>query len=113
MCRDRTAEIGGEHVNLGMRASRRVLTFPRRLPPVWRWALIVVVTVVIALSTTNAVRAKDQPNNASKAPAEKSYILPYILVGLCMGFGIMVVCRPGNRGDKEKMSAKQEFEESH
>ncbi len=111
----RTAEIGGKHMSRGRHVSQRVLAFLRRqLGPVWHAGVIAVVTVAIALSTTDAAWAKDLPNNqASNAQAEKSYILPYILVGLCMAFGIMVVCRPGKRSDKEKMSAKEEFAESH
>ena len=71
------------------------------------------VTAAIALWATGTAWAKDQLQGASSSPVEKSYILAYILVGLCMVFGIMVVCRPGNRADKEKMSAKEEFEEGH
>ena len=79
----------------------------------WHRAVNAAATLAIMLGTASAAWAKDQLNGASSVPVQKSYILAYILVGLCMAFGIAVVCRPGNRLDKEKRTAKEEFEEGH
>lgn len=37
---------------------------------------------------------------AVEAPPEKSYVLPYFLVLLSMGLGIMILCRPGKRASE-------------
>jgi hypothetical protein len=52
---------------------------------------------------------------AAKAPVApepvstgKSYLMSYVLVGLCLALGLMAVCRPSSRGDKAKVRAKDE-----
>jgi hypothetical protein len=37
------------------------------------------------------------------APPEKSYILPYVVVVLCVALGLMVVCRSGGRSNEPKL----------
>lgn len=44
------------------------------------------------------------------APAGKSYVLPYALVGLCMGLGLFTICRGSSRSDKAKVRPQDELE---
>jgi hypothetical protein len=37
---------------------------------------------------------------AVEAAPEKSYVIPYFLVLLSMGLGIMILCRPGKRASE-------------
>jgi hypothetical protein len=37
------------------------------------------------------------------APGEKSYVLPYVIVVLCIALGLLVVCRSGGRSNEPKL----------
>jgi hypothetical protein len=64
------------------------------------------VAVALTLVLTDTAWAKP-PAAVKEAPPEKSYIVPYVLVALCLGLGITVVCRPASRTDKEKPKAAE------
>jgi hypothetical protein len=40
---------------------------------------------------------------AEAAPAGKSYVIPYMVVVLCIALGLVVVCRSGNRSKEPKI----------
>jgi hypothetical protein len=37
------------------------------------------------------------------ASGEKSYVLPYVIVVLCIALGLLVVCRSGGRSNEPKL----------
>jgi hypothetical protein len=45
-------------------------------------------------------KGKNQPAAAS---GEKSYVLPYVIVVLCIALGLLVVCRSGGRSNEPKL----------
>ena len=77
------------------------------LRSVRRAAALFAVAATLTLVPTNTALAKPPPT-VKEAPPEKSYIIPYLLVALCLGLGITVVCRPPSRTEKEKPKAELE-----
>lgn len=45
-------------------------------------------------------KGKNQPAATS---GEKSYVLPYVIVVLCIALGLLVVCRSGGRSNEPKL----------
>jgi hypothetical protein len=45
-------------------------------------------------------KGKAQPPTT---PAEKSYVLSYVIVVLCIALGLLVVCRSGGRSNEPKL----------
>jgi len=46
-------------------------------------------------------KGKNQP--ATTGTGEKSYILSYVIVVLCIALGLLVVCRSGGRSNEPKL----------
>jgi uncharacterized membrane protein YadS len=68
---------------------------------------IVVVLIVCLLCTTPAMAAR-RKKKEEEAPT-KSYVLPYFIVMMLVGVGLMTVCRPGSR--KDRADAKKKTDE--
>ncbi len=70
------------------------------LPAPWyrRWSQRMVVAALIlsclSFTPTTALAAKKKKE---EAPPTKSYVLPYMIVMMMVGVGLMTVCRPGKR----------------
>ena len=68
-----------------------------------RIALIVLIAAiwsgVSALAWAQALEGKPD--------AEKNYLVPYVLVVLGVGLGVLVVCRPNSRDEKPKWHQEQ------
>jgi hypothetical protein len=47
-----------------------------------------------------------QPKKEEPASG-KSYVIPYVLVVLCIALGLLVVCRSGSRSDEPKQDLPQ------
>jgi hypothetical protein len=66
---------------------------------IWHWVLLT--TLMLAFWSHAAVafaqRKKAEPE------AQKEYVMPYILVILCIALGLLVVCRGGSRSKDVKM----------
>jgi hypothetical protein len=71
-----------------------------------RWGAL-----ALCLALTTAAPAWGKPPKEKEPEAEKSYVMPYFLVILSTAFGVMVVCRPGKRLDKERLPVRDESEE--
>jgi hypothetical protein len=41
------------------------------------------------------------------APATKSYVVPYMVVVLCIALGLLVVCRSGGRSNEPKIDDRE------
>ena len=50
----------------------------------------------VFLSTPQVVLAQDE------APSAPDWVQSYFLVFLCVGLGLLVICRPGKRGKEVK-----------
>jgi hypothetical protein len=46
-------------------------------------------------------QGRNQPAPATSS--EKSYVLPYVIVVLCIALGLLVVCRSGGRSNEPKV----------
>jgi hypothetical protein len=64
-----------------------------------RLALLLLVTMTVALFTTSPAWAKPKKQE-KEAPPSKSYVVPYMVVLAMIGVGLMAVCRPANRLEK-------------
>jgi len=70
---------------------------------------VLIATSLCLVPAPSALGAKkEHKSRLEEMPAEgaggadKSYVLPYFLVGLSMGLGLMAVCRAEKRADKAK-----------
>jgi len=64
---------------------------------VYRAALVAVLIIAMLFTAPVAMAAKKKKDEP--APT-KSYVLPYFIVMMLVGVGLMTVCRPGSRKDK-------------
>ncbi len=73
----------------------------------WHWLLSTMLTLAFwsHAAVALAQRKKAEPE------AQKDYIMPYILVILCIALGLIVVCRGGSRSKDVAMPGLDE--ESH
>jgi hypothetical protein len=75
----------------------------------YRAALLAVLILGMLCTGPVAMAAKKEKEEA--APT-KSYVLPYFIVMVLLGAGLMTVCRPGTRKDKvDEKKPKQEVED--
>lgn len=63
-----------------------------------RGALALIVACLLAW--VGAVPARAQAVNQGANAQPKQYVVQYVLVGLLVALGVMVVCRPSNRLDE-------------
>jgi hypothetical protein len=77
----------------------RLTNFVRRAAAAVRihWPLVVA-TVWLWSMNSGLAFAKKRAEVVEKP--EKSYVLPYALVFLCIGLGVMFICRPSSRLDE-------------
>jgi hypothetical protein len=73
----------------------------------WHWFLSMMLTLAFwsHAAVAFAQRKKAEPE------AQKEYVMPYILVILCIALGLLVVCRGGSRSTDVKMPGVDD--ESH
>jgi hypothetical protein len=67
-----------------------------RIPATVRCALLVL--TVWAQTAAAWAQARGGP----PPPPSKSYVMPYVLVVLCIALGLLVVCRSGSRSNEPK-----------
>jgi uncharacterized membrane protein YadS len=67
---------------------------------------IVAVLIVCLLFTAPAMAAKKK--KGEPAAPTKSYVMPYFIVMMLLGVGLMTVCRPGSRKDRADEKKKNE-----
>lgn len=60
---------------------------------------IAVVLIVCLVFTPSTAMAQPKKKKEEAAPT-KSYVLPYFIVMMLVGVGLMTVCRPGYRKDR-------------
>jgi hypothetical protein len=72
-------------------------------------ALFVVLLIVAMVFTAPSAMAQRKKKQQVDAGPKKSYVLPYFIVMMLTGVGIMTVCRPGSRKDRpdEKRKATE------
>jgi ABC-type spermidine/putrescine transport system permease subunit II len=65
--------------------------------------LICAIVTLTVWAHAAAVFAQRRGQPPAETPAEKSYILPYVIVVLCIALGLLVVCRSGGRSNEPKI----------
>jgi hypothetical protein len=71
---------------------------------IWHWVLSTILTLAFwsHAAVAFAQRKKGEPEE------QKEYVMPYILVILCIALGLLVVCRGGSRSKDVKMPGVDE-----
>ena len=62
----------------------------------------------LAMNGTAQARYVDPDAPGAEGPAVKSYVLPWMLVVLCIAMGMMVVCRGSRRSSESKLSKQDD-----
>lgn len=89
-----------------MNSVRAVLTRGRHL--IYRWAPVALAAYLWVLTSPLALAAKKK---AAEAAPTKSYTMPYFIVIVLVGVGLMTVMRPSSRLDEPlDMNKKDEKE---
>jgi hypothetical protein len=79
----------------------RILILPfTKLPARLFCAMITFAVWAHAAAVFAQGKGKNQP---AVATGEKSYVLPYVIVVLCIALGLLVVCRSGGRSNEPKL----------
>jgi len=72
-----------------------------------RWArrayrafLVVLLVVAMLITAPSAVAQRGKKKQEVDSGPKKSYVLPYFIVMMLVGVGVMTVCRPGSRKDR-------------
>ncbi len=72
-----------------------------------RWArrayrafLVVLLVVAMLITAPSAMAQRGKKKQEVDTEAKKSYVLPYFIVMMLVGVGVMTVCRPGSRKDR-------------
>ncbi|MEX0978790.1 MAG: hypothetical protein WDZ48_08070 [Pirellulales bacterium] len=71
---------------------------------------IVALLIACLLFTPSAAMAAKKKKDEPAAPT-KSYVMPYFIVMMLVGVGLMTVCRPGSRKDRLDEKAKKKDDE--
>jgi hypothetical protein len=79
------------------------LVLPRRLLPRVPARLVCAIVTWSVWMQAAIVFAQRKGKDAPAAPGEKSYVLPYVIVVLCIALGLLVVCRSGGRSNEPKL----------
>jgi hypothetical protein len=66
-----------------------------------RFSCVVLTLTIWAHAAAAFAQGRGQP--PAPPAAEKSYVLPYVLVVLCIALGLLVVCRSGSRASEPKL----------
>lgn len=69
-----------------------------------RLAIVALLIACLLLTSPVALAAKKKDEPA--APT-KSYVMPYFIVMMLVGVGLMTVCRPGSRKDRVDEKARK------
>jgi hypothetical protein len=99
-----TGRISG-HLLLsrGFAVKSRFALFRRLLPGVSARFFCAIVTMSIWVHAGLVFAQKKGKADPAAAPGEKSYVLPYVIVVLCIALGLLVVCRSGGRSNEPKL----------
>jgi hypothetical protein len=62
------------------------------------------IVAVLAWSLTATVALAAAPPGGPASDADKSYVIPYMLVVLAMALGLIIVCRSSNRSSELRRS---------
>jgi hypothetical protein len=86
-------------------SANRIIDWLRNHPLAKLRSFSVCAFVTLAIwSQTVAVFAQGKGKNQPAAPTgEKSYVLSYVIVVLCIALGLLVVCRSGGRSNEPKL----------
>lgn len=76
----------------------------------FRAAIVALLIVAILFVPSSAMAARKKKKEEDAAPT-KSYVLPYFIVMMLLGVGLMTVCRPGSRQDRVDDKRRREKEE--
>jgi hypothetical protein len=81
--------------------------------PMVRWArrayralLVVLLIVAMLVAAPSAMAQRKKKKEEVDTGPKKSYVLPYFIVMMLAGVGIMTVCRPGSRKDRPEEKRK-------
>jgi hypothetical protein len=61
------------------------------------------VTLAVWAQTVTVFAQGKGKNQPAAATGEKSYVLSYVIVVLCIALGLLVVCRSGGRSNEPKL----------
>jgi len=68
-----------------------------------RWSCAIITLAVWAHAAAIYAQGKGKNQQAATGTGEKSYILSYVIVVLCIALGLLVVCRSGGRSNEPKL----------
>lgn len=73
----------------------------------YRAAIAVLLILCMLFAPPSAMAAKKKKKDEEARPT-KSYVLPYFIVMMLVGVGLMTVCRPGSRKDRLEEKRKKD-----